>query len=86
MMKEFTAIMLVLLTACCVWTACELLEMRKRTLTLAIQFDGLRDQQEHYNERNRKAIEQLKRFEPGTFDPGVIEYSHPIYKIPGGNK
>lgn len=89
-MKAFTAIMLILLTPCSVWLVCEVLELRRCSLTLAIQMDGLEDRMNYQMQLIDKLRKQQQRAET-TNDllhrgSSTIEYSHPIYKIPENNK
>jgi len=89
-MKAFTAIMLILLTACSMWLVVEAFELRKRNLTLAIQMSGLEDRMNYQMQLIDKLLERQKQAEI-TGDllhrgGGTIEYTHPIYRIPEGNK
>lgn len=93
-MKTFTAIMLILLTACSMWLVVEAFELRKRNLTLSIQMGGLEDRM-NYQMQLIDKLQQTKpehsgfRAEAKPFvmpENGTIEYSHPIYKTPEGNR
>jgi len=64
-MKAFTAVMLILLTTCSVWLVVEVLELRKRNLTLAIQMDGFKSQQQFFIDHNRELLRQLEECSNG---------------------
>lgn len=89
-MKAFTAIMLILLTACSMWLAGEVFELRKNNLALAIQMSGLGDRMNYQMQLIDKLLERQKQAEnAGDLlhrGGGTIEYAHPIYRIPEGNR
>ena len=65
-------------------------ELQRQNMTLAIQMGGLEDRMNYQMQLIDKLLERQKQAEnAGDLlhrGGGTIEYSHPIYKIPEGNK
>ena len=90
-MKAFTAVMMILLTAGSMWLVVEVLELRKRNMTLAIQMDGFKSQQQFFIDHNRELLRQLREKPVNTIDllhrgGGEIEYTRPVYVLPEAGK
>lgn len=69
---------------------CQLIELRKQNMILAVKLDGLEDRMNYQMQLINKLLNQQKQAEI-TGDllhrgGGTIEYSHPIYKIPEGKQ
>jgi len=69
---------------------CQLIELRKQNMILAVKLDGLEDRMNYQMQLINKLLNQQKQAEI-TGDllhrgGDTIEYSHPIYKIPEGKQ
>jgi len=62
---------------------CQLIELRKQNMILAVKLDGLEDRINY----QMQLIHKLQQAKPFAMpENGTIEYTHPIYRIPEGNK